>query len=153
MVAIKWVVPVVLSAMALFITFCYIAQDETAYLSFKIAGALRGWFSYACYMVPPLLIIQAIFFASDLEKKRLIPRIILSALLLACTSMLIHTVYYWPLPNTGLSINAAHLYNESELYGRGGGLVGGAVATVLRFCTISRTTNTTLKKQSMLTTS
>ena len=133
LVAIKWVVPVVLFAMALFISFCFIVQDETAHLSYKIAGAMRGWFSYACYMIPPLLIIQAIFFASDLDKKRLVPRIILSALLVASTSMMIHLIREWPLPNNGLSINAADLYNASELYNRGGGLVGGAMAIFLRF--------------------
>ena len=134
MVAIKWAVPVVLFAIALFITFCYIVQDPTAQFSYKVAGALRGLFSYSCYMIPPLLIIQAIFFSSDLKKKRLIPRIILSILLLASTSMLIHTIWFWPLSSTEMTIKAAALYNDAELRNIGGGLVGGALAIALRVC-------------------
>ena len=130
LVAVKWAVPVVLCAIALFITFCFISQDQTAHLGHIVSGTLLGLFSSGAYMIPALLIIQAIFFASDLDKKRLIPRIILSVFLLASTSMLIHTIWFWQLPE--FKMDAAVFYADGTS-GIGGGIVGGALATVLRF--------------------
>jgi len=130
-VAVKWAVPVVLSAIALFIAFCFIAQEQTAHLGVIVAGTLRGLFSFGGYLIPVLLIVHAIFFASDIDNKRLIPRIILSILLLTGTSMLIHTVWFWEVEITEL--NAALLYKDGT-NSIGGGFIGGALAFVLKFC-------------------
>ena len=133
LVAVKWAVPVILCAIALFITFCFIAEDRTAHLGYIIAGTLRGMFSFGGYLIPALLVVHAMFFASDLKKKKLVLRIILSVLLLVCTSMLVHAIAFWTTPATDMSFNVVTLFTNG-INKIGGGFIGGCLAIIFKFC-------------------
>ena len=117
-------VPIILTALALFIAICFITQNTGA-LGRAISGFLLGCFSIGAYFIPPLMVIHAIFYSGDLKKKRvLISRIIFSLVLVITVSVLTHAV-----ANFGeeLSYSASALYTEGKET-VGGGFIGGTFA-------------------------
>ena len=75
-------VPIILFAMAIFIALCYFTKDHTGAFGKVVAGFLLGSFSIGGYFIPVLFAVHAFFYASDIQHKRLISRIIFSFLLL-----------------------------------------------------------------------
>ena len=78
-------VPIVLAALALFITLCFVTGETGAFGSF-ISRFFKGLFSYVAYLIPVLLALHAIFFSSDVKEGRLVSRIIFSVLALVTLS-------------------------------------------------------------------
>ena len=74
-------VPVILCAVALFIILCFITGETGAFGEF-ISSTLKGLFSYVAYTIPAFIVVHAIFFISDLERKKLLQRLAVSLILL-----------------------------------------------------------------------
>ena len=116
-------VPIILAAVAVFIGLCFVTQDSGS-LGRAISGLLLGLFSWGAYIIPALIGLHALFYAADVGAKRVLTRVIFSAVAVISVSSFAHAIRYWG--------NADIAFNISEFYknGReavGGGAVGGAV--------------------------
>ena len=119
-------VPIILFALAIFITLCFFTQNTGA-LGKAIGGGLLGIFSIGGYFVPALFALHALFYPSDIQKKRLVSRIIFSVLLLIFVSALAHAISV---------LGEEVVYSGSEFYKNGkenigGGWVGGSIAFII----------------------
>ncbi len=120
-------VPIILFAVAVFTMFCYITQDIGA-LGHAISTVFLGLFSYGAYVIPALLAIHAVFYPSDIHEKRVLSRVIFSAIAITFVSVLAYSVTYW---NDELVFSAADFFKNGQI-SVGGGFIGGAVG----FCLI-----------------
>ena len=87
----KRAVPIILLALAAFIALCFITQ-QTGALGNIISGLLLGLFAKGAYIIPPLLLLHAIFFAQDVAEGRTVTRLIFSITALLSVSAIIYTV-------------------------------------------------------------
>lgn len=119
-------IPLILLALAVFISFCFIMQD-TGTLGRAISKLLLGLFSIGGYFIPAFLAVHAFFYASDFKKKRIITRIIFTCITVFTISALTHAI----------SAFGEEAYFDAGLFYRngmelsGGGFVGGAIAFLL----------------------
>ena len=116
-------VPVILCAAALFLTLCFITGETGAFGSF-ISSSLLGLFSYMAYTIPAFIVLHAIFLFSDIKKKRLLTRVLMSLIALITLSEI---AYIIPNLTAELSFDAQVFYANGT-NGIGGGLIGSAVA-------------------------
>ena len=116
-------VPVILIAIALFLTLCFIT-GETGKFGRVISSVLKGLFSYMAYSIPVLIALHALFFFSDVRRHKVIFRIIFSIVTLITLSMV---AYIIPNLTSELVFNAA-LFFENGKNNIGGGFVGSAIA-------------------------
>ena len=116
-------VPVILVAVAIFITLCFFTQN-TGTVGRLFASLLMGLFAGGAYLIPVLLLIHAIFYISDIEEKRLLSRVIFSLVALVTLSSVIYTLgaFGKDLPFTPLE------YYASGVNGIGGGFIGSVLA-------------------------
>ena len=70
--------PIVLVALALFIELCFFLVDKMGILGSAISGVMLGLFSFGAYLIPILIIIHAVFYREDIERRRVLSRIIFS---------------------------------------------------------------------------
>ena len=84
-------IPLILLAIAVFISLCFIMQDTGA-LGRAISKLLLGLFSIGGYFIPAFLAIHAFFYASDFKKKRIITRIIFTCITVFTISALTHAI-------------------------------------------------------------
>ena len=87
-------VPIIIAALALFIGVCFLT-DSTGALGNGVSTVLLGLFSRGAYAIPFLMILHAIFYASDFAKKRTVSRIIFSVIAVLFISALEYTVVFW----------------------------------------------------------
>ena len=125
-------VPFILAALALFTALCFITQksgaaESTGALGRWFADFLLGTFSIGGYAIPALLGIHAIFYASDVLKKRTLSRVIFSAIAVIFISAVTHVAYNF---NVKFEYSASTFYSDGIAL-HGGGFVGGSVAFVL----------------------
>ena len=73
-------VPIILYALAAFLSLCFIFQDIGSF-GVGIRSVLLGLFSKGAYAIPALLIIHALFYPIDLEEKRIWSRAIFSLII------------------------------------------------------------------------
>ncbi len=81
-------VPIILSAVGVFLALCFFRQNTGSVGAF-MSKMLMGLFSFAAYLLPVLLLLHAVFFKSDIEKKRLSSRIVFSGVSMVSFSLLI----------------------------------------------------------------
>ena len=125
-VGIHRAVPVILIAIALFLTLCYITADTGAFGKF-ISGVLMGLFSYMAYTIPFFIVIHAVFYFSDIKQANLVKRIIFSAValtMLAMTAYVISTFKY----DVVFSIKDFYKNGTNSV---GGGVIGSIFAFLL----------------------
>ena len=120
----KRAVPIVLLALAAFIALCFITKETTGALGEAISKILLGLFARGAYLIPVLLALHAIFFASDVIGGRLISRIIFSLTALISLCAVIYTFNNF---GTDISYSASQFYNDGVM-GIGGGFIGSTVA-------------------------
>ena len=120
-------VPIILIALAVFLSFCFIIKDMGIFGN-AISGLLLGLFSYGAYAFPLLMILHAVFYPSDLEEKRLLSRVIFSLITITSIAALGYAIYYW---NGETDFNLINFYNDAKA-GMGGGFIGGLIG----FCLI-----------------
>ena len=120
-------VPIILIALAVFIAVCFFTQNHTGQFGIVIAGTLRGLFSLGGYFIPVLFVVHALFYPSDIQRKRLIPRIIFTALLLIFISCFAHAISTW---GAEPSFDAALVYENGKM-NVGGGVIGAAFAFLI----------------------
>ncbi len=119
-------IPIILVALAVFSGLCFIMQD-TGTLGRAISNALLGLFSIGGYFIPAFLAIHAVFYPSDVQKKRVYSRIIFTFLAVITISALTHTL---SMIGEEITFNGAEFYkNGTEC--RGGGFIGGLIAFAL----------------------
>ncbi len=120
-------VPIILTAVAIFMLFCFILQDMGV-VGNAISDLFLGLFSWGAYVIPLLLVLHAVFYAPDLDEKRILSRVIFSLITVTAISALSYAITYW---NEELIFSASTFYkNGGEL--KGGGFIGGVVG----FCLI-----------------
>ncbi len=112
-------VPILLGALAVFITACYIAQGTGAFGD-GICSVLLGLFAAGAYAIPALLVLHAIFYAEDHAKSRTLSRVIFSFVIVLIVSGIQYTVDFWTDP----------LFAPVEFYETqsSGGFVGSIIA-------------------------
>ena len=124
-------VPIILAAVAVFIGLCFVTQDIGS-LGRAISGVLLGLFSWGAYIIPALICLHALFYASDVGAKRVVTRIIFSAVAVISVSSFAHAIKYWGNADTAFSL-ADFYRNGKEAIGGGavGGLVGYGVIEII----------------------
>ena len=125
----KRAVPIILAAIAVFVGLCFFMQDTGA-LGKVISSLLLGLFSVGGYLIPVLLVLHAVFYARDLQKKTALSRLIFSIITVITFSALMHTIANF---NTSLgfeSFSAKRFYRDG-CANKGGGFIGGAIAVLL----------------------
>ena len=120
-------VPIVMIALAVFLAFCFMIKDMGIFGN-AISGLLLGLFSYGAYAIPLLMTLHAIFYASDLEEKRLVSRTIFSLVTVISIAALGYAICYW---NGEPTFNLVSFYKDAQA-GTGGGFIGGLIG----FCLI-----------------
>ena len=116
-------VPVILCALALFIGVSFFASDTGTVGKF-IRNALYGLFSFGAYLIPFLLLLHAVFYASDTYKKRRLSRLIFSILTLVFFCSTVYAIKYF---GQDVEFLPKEYYAQGmEL--KGGGLIGSVVA-------------------------
>ncbi len=116
----KRAVPIVLFALALFIGLCFLTPDDVG-LGKYVGGFLLGLFSSGAYLIPFLLAIHAVFYPTDVMKKRTSSRIIFSLVTLLAFSSLLHTIYSFS-AEVGFE---PRIYYQNGAEHVGGGWIGG----------------------------
>ena len=116
-------VPIILLAFAVFLALCYITQGTGAFGN-AISKIMLGLFSYAAYALPVLIAAHALFYASDIQEKRILSRTIFSFVALITFSSLIYVIGNW---------GAELTFTPKEFYAQGqekigGGFIGSIVA-------------------------
>ncbi len=117
-------VPVLLLALAVFLTLCFITQSTGAVGKF-ISGFLLGLFSYAAYILPLLIALHGVFYYADLYFGRRLSRLIFSIVTVVGISCLIYVIKYW---GQDIPFDLAKYYTAGKA---GAGLVGSTVAFCL----------------------
>ncbi len=120
-------VPVILIAIALFLTLCYITADTGAFGRF-ISNTFMGLFSYMAYTIPVFISLHAICFLSDLRSGKVIKRIIFSAVALTMLSMVAYVI---TVISSGVMVFDASSYYIDGTNSVGGGVVGSTIAYFL----------------------
>ncbi len=115
-------VPILLFALAVFVALCFLTQN-TGTLGPLISGVLLGLFSSAAFAVPVLILLHAIFYASDLRRGRRLTRLIFSAVFLLTLSCFIYAVTYF---GTDMTFDAGEFYRRGR-QAVGGGFFGGVL--------------------------
>ena len=114
-------VPIILFAVAAFVAVCFITKN-TGSLGRAISEFFLGVFSIGGYFIPAMLAIHAIFYPSDIQKRRvLISRMIFSLVLVITVSVLTHAIANY---GEELSYSASELYRNGK-EAVGGGFIGG----------------------------
>ena len=119
------IAPWLLGLLAVFIAVCYVKPDLTGAFGKFINGALLGLFSGAAYVIPALLIVRAIFYKRDSEKRYILFRAIFGLLSLVNLAVIMHGVG----GRTDV-FKLAALYADGQTR-TGGGVVGGLVGSAL----------------------
>ena len=117
--------PVILIAIALFITLCYLTADTGAFGTF-ISSALLGLFSYMAYTIPIFISLHALFYFADLRRGKVFTRVLFSACALVMLSM---TAYVISTFKSDAVFDLAKFYSDG-IERVGGGAVGSALAFV-----------------------
>ena len=117
---IRRAVPVLLTALAVFIAVCFITSG-TGLLGDGISSVLLGLFSYGAYAIPLLLIIHAFFYPEDYAKGLTLSRSIFSIITVLIVSSVEYTVVFW---NTDVLFAPVEFYTTMSA----GGFVGSIIA-------------------------
>lgn len=116
-------VPVLLLALAVFLTLCFVTQGTGAIGRF-ISSFLLGLFSYAAYILPVLIALHGVFYYSDLFYGRRLSRLIFSIVTVLGVSTLIYVIRFW---GADLPFTFVKYYKDGK---DGAGLIG----SILAFC-------------------
>ncbi len=87
-------VPIILTAVAVFIAICFITGG-TGLAGEGLVAVLKGVFSYGAYAIPVMIILHSVFYAEDVAKKRILTRAIFSIITVLAVSAIEYTVCYW----------------------------------------------------------
>ena len=115
-------VPIILTALSLFITVCFFTEGA-GLLGGAVSSLLKGLFSVGAYLIPALLLLHAIFYASDYVKRLTVSRTIFSVVAIFLASGIEYIVYYWNEP--------AFVPTECYVNQTAGGFLGSTVAFAL----------------------
>ncbi len=116
-------IPIILSAVAVFVAVCFLAGD-TGFLGNGIGAVLLGLFSVGAYAIPALLIAHAIFYAEDVAKKRRLSRLIFSIITIIIISAIEYAITFW---GKAAPFDPITFFAEK----RAGGFIGSVIAFVL----------------------
>ena len=119
-------VPIILGALAVFVSACYIAQGTGAFGD-GICSVLLGLFSAGAYAIPALLVLHAIFYAEDIAKNRTLSRVIFSFVIVLIVSGIQYTVDFWSDPRFA----PVEFYELQSSGGFIGSIVAFAITTVI----------------------
>ena len=111
-------VPIILAALAIFISICLFAGSG-GLLGSAVGGLIRGLFSHGAYAIPLLMLWHAICYADDLEEKKILKRAIFSSLIVLTVSCTDYAIYSWG----GAVFSPVANYVNMV----GGGFIGGTI--------------------------
>jgi peptidoglycan/LPS O-acetylase OafA/YrhL len=112
-------VPVILSALAVFVAVCFFTNG-TGLLGSSVASVLLGLFSYGAYIIPALLLIHALFYAGDYVNGLTLSRSLFSFSTILIISGIEYISVFWKSP----------VFNPVEFYvtKSAGGFIGSIAA-------------------------
>ena len=113
-------VPIILFAVALFVTVCFITNSVGAFGQ-AVSSFLRGLFSFGAYAIPVALVLHAVFYAEDYAKGRILSRAIFSTITVSLISIVEYAIVFW---GKEYPFNPLEFYNEAYA----GGLIGSTIA-------------------------
>ena len=116
-------VPVILFALAIFIGLCFF-MNNTGSFGRWIRQTLYGLFSFGAFIIPFLLILHAIFYASDTHKKRRISRMLFSLLTLIFFCSTVYTIEFF---GKEMEFLPKEYFARGQQL-KGGGYIGSVVA-------------------------
>ena len=117
-------IPIILAAFALFIAICFFTKDSTGAFGRIVSGFLLGTFSIGGYFIPVLFAVHAIFYPSDIQEKRLVSRVVFSAILLIFISAMSYAIS--TIGQEELVFSAHDFYVNGQM-SVGGGFIGGVI--------------------------
>ena len=117
-------VPIILIAVAVFVTICFFTQEQTGSFGIAIAGTLKGLFSIGGYFIPALFLVHALFYPIDIQRRKIVSRIIFSFVLLFFISAFAHAISIW---GQKPDFNVVEWWTNGTA-GVGGGFLGGIFA-------------------------
>ena len=117
-------IPIILAAFALFITLCFFTKNSTGAFGEVVSDFLLGAFSIGGYFIPVLFVVHAIFYPSDIQEKRLVSRVVFSAILLIFISAMAYA--FSTIDAEELVFSASDFYHNGQM-NVGGGFVGGVI--------------------------
>lgn len=119
-------VPVLLFAIAIFVTICFLTKN-TGVVGQAISALFLGLFAGGAFVIPVLLILHAVFYAGDLVEGRLLTRILFSLVTLISVSAVLYAIRNF---GTDPDFRIADYFREGrELVG--GGFIGSVVGFAL----------------------
>lgn len=121
----KRAVPIILVALALFTGLCFITQNTGA-LGNAISNIFLGLFSIGGYFIPFLLLVHAFFYPSDVQRKRVLSRVIFSVITVIAISAMVHAITYF---GEVCPFDVKKFYTDG-VNGKGGGFIG----SIISFC-------------------
>ena len=112
-------VPIIFGALAIFTALCVFSQSA-GFLGTGAGRILRGLFAHCSYLIPFLLGIHAICYATDINKKRFVPRFFFSLTALILATAIEYAISFW---------GKEALFAPLEFYATAlnGGFVGGVL--------------------------
>ena len=118
---------VALSLLAVFVSICFLLQDQVGAIGGAIASGLLGGFSYSACLVPIFMLIHAALWRSDIRNRTLVIKVITFLPVLILTAALAE-VFSADFDPTAYDASAAY---EAGMRFSGGGVIGGAVGYFL----------------------
>ena len=116
--------PIILVALALFIELCFFLDDKMGIFGSAISGVMLGLFSFGAYLIPILIVIHAIFYREDVEKRRILSRAFFSIVLLLIFSSAICTFTHL---NGNIDFDPVKSYTDGQAR-TDGGFVGNVIS-------------------------
>lgn len=131
------VMPYILVVLSIFIAVCFILEDMTGSVGNALRVLLYGLFSAGAWLVPALILLQALLWKKDVSNGETLSKFIFGFIVLTFFAVLLHIIY---IQSNGI-LPADATLNIKELWSKGfgedgfslvgGGAVGGFVATLL----------------------
>ena len=126
LVGFRRAVPIILMALAVFTALCFVTKNTGA-LGEAISNGLLGLFSIGAYFIPAALALHAVFYPSDVLKKRTVSRVVFTIITIVTISTLTHTIATM---GESTSFSASAFYSGGDSV-ETGGFVGGVLSFVL----------------------
>ncbi len=120
-------VPIILAALAVFITVCLIT-DGTGIAGMGISSVLVGLFSYGAYAIPLVIVLHAVFYAEDVAKQRILSRVIFSVITVIVVSCVEYTIGFW---GEEAVFSPVEFYKDASHGGFIGSVIAFAIVKVL----------------------
>ncbi len=130
-----WLGTWLLAALAILFFFCLVLTTQMGQFGAFINSVLRGIFGGGAYLLPPLLLISAVFYKKDKEQYAIGLKVLFGSVIVLFASALFHLsdAANAAFKNTNGFFDAVGVWYTEGAAKVGGGVVGGAAYSLLRY--------------------